>query len=140
MEYLRIEINSNNDVWRLIDKSLEYNLLLNFRPNEILEWWKTDIHLKQGKILKGITVRDLQFDLITDLKGLKELLQLNVHQFEIYQFNKPVSDTFRIQSLPGDNKEKILQDNGLVHIFDCRFEILQISSMDTKFIAKIKNH
>jgi hypothetical protein len=140
MEYLRLEINSNEDVWELSDKSLEHNLILNFRPHERIEWWNTDLKSNDGKLLKNLNVRDLQFDLQTNQEGVKEILDLNTDQFDIYQFDKPIADSLRILDLPENSRNEILKQNGLKHIFDCKFEVLEIRSFDVDFISKIRDN
>lgn len=140
MEYLRLEIDSNEDVWELIDKSLEHNLMLNFQPYERIEWWKTELKTNDGKILKNLSVRDLQFDLQTNQEGVKEMLDLKTNQFDIYQFDNPIADTHRVLDLPENNQNEILKQNGLKHIFDCKFEVLEIRSFDAEFISNIRNN
>ena len=140
MEYLRLEIDSNDDVWELVDKSIQFNLVHHFNPHEIIEWWQTDIKAKNGSVLKDLVVRDLRFDLLTNIPGLKDILDLNTQQFDIFQFSRTVSDTLRIQDLPESSKYNILQDNGLVNAFECRFEVLEISTTNAELVSRICEH
>lgn len=140
MEYLRLNINSNEDIWELIDKSVQHNYIHQFQPNELLEWWETEIKLKNGAVLKDVLIRELQFDLLTDQQGLKKILELRTQQFDLYQFSQAVPASLRISDLPEKSKHAILRENGLLHIFICRFEMLEIRSVDSEFISNIRQH
>ena len=84
MRTISFEINSNNDIWNLIDKNLDYILLDQFWPYETIEWWKTE--LKINNQVFDLKVRNMEFDLQTDLKGLEKILNLKTNQFSVYQF------------------------------------------------------
>jgi len=140
MNYLYLEIDSNEDVWEFIDQEVSHVLLDQFWPNEAVEWWKTSFNTKHGTELADLTVRQMAMDIQTDLVGLKKVLDLNTQQLRIYQFDKPVSDTLVIDNLPEGNKNQILKENGLRHLFFLDFEVLTIGSFDTTFLNEIKTN
>ncbi|RZJ98798.1 MAG: hypothetical protein EOO46_24100 [Flavobacterium sp.] len=140
MKEITFEINSNEELWSLIDKNLNHILVHKFTPNLAIEWWATDIKMKDGELFKGLKVRNMEFDITTDLIGLKKLIELNTHQLRIYQFDKPIPGTLSLEHLPENNRDKILAQNGLKHIFFCNFEFLTVASLSDEFIAEIKNN
>jgi len=140
MKELTFEINSNVEIWKLFDKSLNSIFIHGFVPNEYVEWWKTDLKINKLKQLKNLSVRLMKMDVKTDLNGLKEILELNTNQLSIYQFEKPISNTLQIERLPEHNRDKILKQNGLKHIFFINFEFITIKSFDSEFLAKIASH
>jgi len=41
-------------------------------PNEVIEWWKTDLKTQSGTEFKNLSVQQMEMDVQTDLKGLKK--------------------------------------------------------------------
>ncbi|RZL36467.1 MAG: hypothetical protein EOO96_06930 [Pedobacter sp.] len=140
MTKITFEINSNEELWSLIDKNLNHILIHKFTPNLAIEWWATDIKMKNGELFKDLKVRNMEFDITTDLNGLNKLIELNTHQLRIYQFDKPIPDTLSLEHLPENNRDKILAQNGLKHIFFCNFEFLTVASLNEDFIKNIENN
>ena len=138
MTELTFEINSNEEIWGLLDKKLNSIFIHKFLPNEIIEWWQTDLKTQSGIELKNLNVRQMEMDVQTDLNGLKEILELNTNQLRIYQFDKPISDTLEIQRLPENNRDLILKQNGLKHFFFIDFEFITIGSFEPEFINGIE--
>ena len=140
MNEIIFEINSNEEIWELIDKKLNSIFIHKFLPNEVIEWWKTDLKTQSGIELKNLNVRQMEMDVQTDLSGLKKILELNTNQLRIYQFEKPISDTLEIQRLPENNRNLILKQNGLKHFFFVDFEFITIGSFESEFISGIESH
>lgn len=140
MKEIVFEINSNAEIWSLIDKNFDHVFIHKFMPNQAIAWWKTDIKMKNGEFYENLNVRNMEFDILTDLNGLQKILALNSYHLRIYQFDKPVPDTLSIEHLPPNNLEQILLQNGLKHTYFCDFEFLTISSSDEKFIECIENN
>ncbi|WP_425077838.1 hypothetical protein [Psychroserpens sp. S379A] len=137
MNELTFHINSNEEIWELFDKELNTIFIHKFVPNEIIEWWKTDLKTQSGTEFKNMSVRQMEMDIQTDLNGLKKILELNTKQLRIYQFNKPISDTLEIDRLPKNNRKQILMQNGLKHYFFVNFEFITIGSFESEFISGI---
>ena len=137
MKSLSFEIDSNQDLWDLVDKSYNHVLIQGFMPFERIEWWKTELKMPNGEVYDNMIVRNMNFDIKTDLNGLKRILDLKTDQFSIYQFDRDVSDTLIIESLPQEQAENILYKNGLKHTYLCDFEVLTISTFDDLFIMSI---
>ena len=140
MKILCFEINSNEEIWSLIDKNLDNIFIHKFMPNERIGWWKTSIKMPNNILFENLEVRNMEFDIRTDLKGLKEIIEMNTNQLRIYQFEKPLADTLVLEHLPESNRENILLKNGLKHSFFCDFEFLTIESVDSKFINGIEKN
>jgi hypothetical protein len=140
MTEVTFEINSNQEVWELFDKKLNSIFIHKFNPNQVIEWWKTDLKTKSGTEFKNLSVRQMQFDIQTDLSELKNILELNTNQLRIYQFDKPISDTLEIERLPEKSLNQILKQNGLRHYFFIDFEIITIGSFETDFIKSIETN
>jgi len=140
MKNLCFEINSNEEIWSLIDKNLDNIFIHRFIPKESLGWWKTDLKMPNNVLFENIEVRGMEFDIRTDLNGLKDIIEMNTNQLRIYQFEKPLPDTLVLEYLPEINREKILLQNGLKHFFFCDFEFLTIESVDLKFINQIEKN
>lgn len=140
MNELTFEINSNEEIWELLDKDLNSIFIHKFVPNEVIEWWKTDLKTQNGTEFKNLSVRQMEMDIQTDLKGLKKILELNTNQLRIYQFEKPISDTLEIERLPEKNRNLILKQNGLKHLFFVNFEFITIGSFESEFIKEIERN
>uniref|UniRef100_UPI00404AA988 hypothetical protein n=1 Tax=Flavobacterium sp. TaxID=239 RepID=UPI00404AA988 len=140
MNELTFEINSNEEIWELLDKDLNSIFIHKFVPNEVIEWWKTDLKTQNGTEFKNLSVRQMELDVQTDLKGLKKILELNTNQLRIYQFEKPISDTLEIERLPEKNRNLILKQNGLKHLFFVNFEFITIGSFESEFIKEIERN
>lgn len=138
MNELTFEINSNEEIWELLDKDLNSILIHKFVPNEVIEWWNTDLKTQNGTEFKNLSVRLMEMDVQTDLTGLKKIFELNTRQLRIYQFDKPISDTLEIEKLPEKNRNFILKQNGLKHYFFLNFEFITIGSFDSEFINGIE--
>lgn len=93
---------------------------------------------QNGIILQNLSLRQMAMDVQTDFEGLKEILDHNSDYLDVYQFENPFSDSLEIQRLSEGNRNKILVDNGLKHIFEIDFEVLTIVSFDSKFINAIE--
>lgn len=73
MNEITIKINSNEEIWELIDKEFNSILIHKFNPNRIIEWWKTDLKTKNGTEFKNLSVRQMELDIQTDLSELKKI-------------------------------------------------------------------
>ena len=140
MKNLCFEINSNEEIWSLIDKNLNNIFIHKFMPNERIGWWKTNLKMPNNILFENLEVRNMEFDIRTDLNGLKEILEINTNQLRIYQFEKPLPETLVLEFLPESNRQNILLQNGLKHFFFCDFEFLTIESVDSEFINEIEKN
>jgi len=145
--FVVIQIRSNQELLDLIDKRYNNIFIQKFNPHQVIEWWKTSLKIRDGVELENVLVRDMEFDLQTDLIGLKKLIELYSGEFGmylgqwiLYQFEKPVPDTLTLEHLPKDSKEQILETNGLKHVFWIRFEMITVSSFDPEFISSIEEN
>lgn len=140
MTEITFEINSNEEVWELFDKKLNSIFIHKFNPNQVVEWWKTNLKTKSGTEFKNLSVRQMEFDVQTDLSELKKILEINPYQLRIYQFDKPISNTLEIERLPEKSINQILKQNGLKHYFFIDFEFITIGSFETDFIKSIESN
>ena len=140
MQELTFEIESKEEIWELFDRNLDSILIHKFVPNEVIEWWNTDLKTQNGTEFKNLSVRLMEMDVQTDLTGLKKILELNTNQLRIYQFEKPISDTLEIERLPEKNRNLILKQNGLKHLFFVNFEFITIGSFESEFIKEIERN
>ncbi len=138
MQELTFEIESNEEIWELFDRNWDSILIHKFVPNEVIEWWNTNLKTQNGTEFKNLSVRLMEMDVQTDLTGLKKILELNTRQLRIYQFDKPISDTLEIERLPEKNRNLILKQNGLKHYFFLNFEFITIGSFESEFINGIE--
>ena len=140
MKSITLEIESNSEIVSLFDKSVKYFFVHRFDPHPIMEWYKADVKLGDGFELKNANVRSMEFDLQTDLYGIKKILELNTNQLGIYQFDKVLPDTLVLEHLPEESKDMILKNNGLKHFFWIDFEFITIESFDSDFIKLIEEN
>ena len=56
MTELTFEINSNEEIWELFDKELNSIFIHKFYPNQVIEWWKTDLKTKTGIEFKNLSI------------------------------------------------------------------------------------
>lgn len=139
MKEISFSIESNEEIWDLIDKNLEYIFINKFQPNAVIEWWETSLKVKTGKTFKNVKVREMELDIQTNLDVLKEIIDLNTSHLTFYQFSKPISDTLVFERLPEHSRDKILQKNGLKHCFSINYEFLTVGSFDEKFLEEIEH-
>ncbi len=139
MEELTFEINSEEEIWELLDKKFDFFYVHRFLPNNVVEWWETSLKTQNGIELNNLSVRLMEMDIQTDLSGIKKIIEIYTHNLSIYQFDKPIADTLQIERLPEYNRNKILKQNGLRHYFLINFEFITIGSFDAQFIAAIKS-
>ncbi|WP_375559238.1 hypothetical protein ACE193_16060 [Bernardetia sp. OM2101] len=137
MHEITIEIDSNEDIWKLIDKESDHIFISNFNPNSSTSWWKTDLKISENQNLRNISVRNMSVNLQVNLATLKEIIELNTQSLVIYQFAKPIPDTLLVNQLMEQSKENILIQNDLKHCFIVNFEFLTIKSFDENFINDI---
>lgn len=137
METIRFTLESNSEIWSIIDQTADHVLVHNFQPNAVSEWWTSSIQLKSNFILENVSIRNLQFDLQTTISGLRQILEQETDFLDIYQFDRPVSDTMVIGKLPEATAERILIQNGLQHIIKIYFESITLSSVNPEYIRSI---
>lgn len=140
MKEISFEVESNEELFELLDKTVDNIFIHKFNPNPVSEWWQTEIRAKNGLKLNNILVRNMIFDLKTDLKGIEEILKLNINQLRIYQFEKSIPDTLIIENLPEKSREQILKNNGLKHFFWIDYEFVTICSFSEEFIIAIESN
>jgi hypothetical protein len=139
MDVIVMEIDSNEELFQLIDKRFDHIFIHKFNPHGVFEW--STANLKIGNLdIKGASVRHMQFDVQTNIEGLRKFTKLNTNYLSVYQFEKAVADTLVLENLHENSKEKILFHNGLKHIFSIDFEVLTIESNDENFINSIRNN
>ena len=137
MHSIRFTLNSIHEIWKLVDKEAEHILISKFQPHGTIEWWESTVKVNSKLTLENLKVRNMQFDIQTNLLGLQQIIEHEWNFLDIYQFNKPVPDTLSINHLPEGHLEQILINNGLQHLFQVDFESIVISSIDEEFIRKI---
>ena len=130
----------NSELWEIIDKNVDHILIHQFDPHQKNEWWTTSISVRENFELKNVSVRQMQFDLSTNLAGLKNILKLNSLFLNIYQFNRPIPNTLQINELPEQARESILKQNGLEYIILNQLEDTIIESVSLEFINKIRQN
>lgn len=140
MKEITFKIDSNEDIWELFDKNLNFIFIHKFVPNEVIDWWKTDLKTENGIIFNNLSVRQMTMDVQTDLMGLRKLIELNTKQLRVYQFVRPIPGTLEIERLPRISRNQILKQNGLKHMFFINFEFITISSFEMEFINKIESY
>jgi hypothetical protein len=141
MDRLILRNIDNSELWELIDKRAEYILIHQFNPHETTEWWSTSIQVRENFALNNVSVRQMSFDLLTNLDGLKSILNLNSLFLSVYQFNRPVSGTLLIDKLPEESRDNILKQNGLEYIIENNLEDTIIYSFNIDFLNNLRqNH
>lgn len=134
MYELTLEMMDNDEFINTVDSTAAYFYIHRFSPNQVIEWWKTDLKCKGGEVFEHLEVRQMEMDVRTDAEGLKKIIDLNTHQLSIYQFEKPIPDTLVLDYLPEDKRDLILKQNGLKHIYYVNFETLTIRSWEKEFL------
>lgn len=137
MHSITLETESNDDILGLFDPKVPYFFVHRFDPSPAIRWFDADVKTSSGLLLRNAQVRSMQFDLQTDIEGIKQILELPVYQLGIYQFARKVPDTLVLDYLPEGSREKILQSNGLKHFFWTNFEFLTVESFESEFIQAI---
>lgn len=130
------EIESNNELLELFDKSLEYVYISRFNPHEIIEWWETSLQI-ESKVL-DLRVRNMEFDIQLKLDEIEQILDIKTNQLDIFQLDKPLPDSLVLEKLPKETQFKILIENGMKHWFCIEFEHVSVISIDESFIDKVR--
>jgi len=139
MDFFRIQINRNLEIWDLLDKNLPYVYISNFRPLNSIEWSSIDLRIDEIQ-LKSLSTRSINLDIKMELREVKDVLKMNSNFLDLFQFESDIPDSLIPDRLPKDQKESILIQNGFKHKFELEFEQLTISSIDSAFINKIKTN
>ncbi len=140
MESISFQVESNEELWEIVDKSVPYIFLHRFNPHQSIEWFNGSVSVESNEIVKNGLIRNMQFDLQTDLSTLQQILQMNHYYLSIYQFNKPIPGTLVIENLPEENNNSILQQNGLEHIIWIEYEWVRVSSFNSAYLSRLKAH
>lgn len=123
----------------IIDPAVPFLLLPNFRPHSAREWWTTDMHLNSTEKLENIEVRDFTADIMTDKKTVERILQNGrITQFSIWQFNKRIPPTLKVDELDKDTGDAILIQNGFVNRIWINYEFVELTSVDENYIERVK--
>lgn len=140
MESVVLVIDHDNELSEIIDRSFQHILISKFNPHQIIEWAPLSITMLPNVVIENVMARQISFDIKTDLAGLEKILDLNLACLSIYQFDRAVADTLTIEDLPENNRENILKQNGLKHIYNIEHEMLIIESFYPDFIQRIKGN
>lgn len=133
-----LSLDNNEAVYQLINKNFNHFLIHQFQPTYSSEWVKSTITNKIIS-LENITTRKMSFDILCDLKKVKEISLLNTKYLNIYQFKKPVPDSLLIDNLKAEMIDNVLQQNGLQHKYFINNEYLTVYSFNKEFIQIIEN-
>jgi len=115
-------------------------LVHQFNPNEVIEWFNVNLKIRGKAEFRNIQVREMEFDLLTDIVGIRDILEFESNQLEIFQFSKQVPGTLQIERLPVAQKMAILKENGLLSLFSIDFGMLSIFSFDEGFLKAIREN
>lgn len=138
MHRIKLTLESKTEILSLFDPLVPHFFVHRFDPKPAISWFKADLKTSNGFEIENVDVRSMQFDLLTDLKGIGKILELNTSQLSIYQFDRKLPDTLLLENLPAESRYKILQNNGLKHFFGIEFEFLIVESFDLEFIRSIE--
>ena len=133
-----LSLDNNEAVYQLINKNFNHFLIHQFQPTYSSEWVKSTITNKIIS-LENITTRKMSFDILCDLKKVKEISLLNTKYLNIYQFKKPVPDSLLIDNLKAEMIDNVLQQNGLQHKYFINNEYLTVYSFNKEFIQIIED-
>ena len=140
MDRLILRNIDNSELWDILDKKCDHILVHQFNPHQTIAWWTTSIKIRENLELKNVSVRQMNFDLLTNLDGLKSILELNSLYLYIYQFNRPVSGGLLINDLPAESKDSILKQNGLEYIIMNELEDTIIYSFNIDFLTNLRQN
>jgi hypothetical protein len=65
-----------------------------FHPTYSSEWLDANIKTKFVSF-NNLTVKKMSFDILCDLKTIQEISLLNTKYLNVYQFDKPISDSLQ---------------------------------------------
>ena len=133
-----LALDNNEAVFKLINKNFNYFLVHQFQPTYASDWIQSTIK-NEFVSLENITVRNMGFDILCDLKKIKEISLLNTKYLNIYQFKKPVPDSLQIDNLKTEIVDYVLQQNGLQHKYFINNEYLTVYSFNKEFIQIIED-
>mgnify|MGYP005992092467 CR=1 FL=1 len=89
-----LSLDNNEAVYPLINKNFNHFLIHQFQPTYSSEWVKSTITNKIIS-LENITTRKMSFDILCDLKKIKEISLLNIEFIQIIE-DDPVWRNFII--------------------------------------------
>ncbi|MFO0355949.1 MAG: hypothetical protein ACK50A_03270 [Sphingobacteriaceae bacterium] len=140
MDSITFTLDSNKEIWEFLDKTVDHVLVHHFHAHNYIEWWTSTIKINPEITLDNVKVRNMTFDILTNVAGLKQILDVESNFLDIYQFTKPLADSLTIEALPKDNAINILKQNGLQHIITVDFEFITVKSFNKDFINSIRNN
>jgi hypothetical protein len=140
MESISFTLDANKEIWEFLDKTVDHVLVHNFHADNYVKWWTSTIKINQQITLDNMQVRNMRFDIQTNVIGLKQILDIESNFLDIYQFTKPIADTLTLDTLPKENAINILKQNGLQHIISVEFELITVKSFSSDFINSIRDN
>lgn len=124
----------------LLHPAADYIWIHRHWPDATLRWRTDDVPISPNDVLGGVEVRAMEFDLMLRRRRfLDELDRFLPHGMHLTQLSKPVPDSLWLPSLPEDQRERILIDNGMTTQFELPHAggIAQFSSTDRDHIESV---
>lgn len=140
MTTIKFKDLDDNEILDIVDATVPYIFIPGFRPYLAREWRITDLIFDSNERLENINVRDLTVDIMTDKRTIEKIFKRGqFNQLALFQFERKVPSTLKLDELPTETVDDILIKNGLINRIWINFEFVELSSVDNKYLGTIKD-
>jgi hypothetical protein len=138
--YIMLDASEASDLRHLLHPDGEHIWIHSHTPDPCLRWWSTDVPISPGVVLSGARIRLMEFDLLmTRSDFLAHLDMFTPHGMIMSQLTRPVPNSLWLQSLPEEQTDRILIQNGMLCRYHLphRIETAQFSCTDRTHLERV---
>lgn len=126
------------EIIELIDSKFDYFILLNYAPTINGGSGVISLTTESGIELEKVRVDLMSGDVHVSLNQLKSIIHdSSLRTLYIYQFKKKPSANFILTLIPGQNRDRILMQNGLHRFYRIHWETFSIGDIDEQYLQRL---
>lgn len=141
--FVMLDASEASDLRYLLHPDGDYIWVHPHRPDPVLHWWTADVPISPGVVLPSARIRLMEFDLMMKRNEFLSRIDLfTPHGMALTQLTKPVPDSLWLQTLPDEQIERILIQNGMIsrYYLPHQIETAQFSCTDRDHLERAIAH
>jgi hypothetical protein len=138
--FIMLDASEASDLRHLLHPEGGHIWIHSHRPDPALRWWTADVPISPGVVLPAARVRLMEFDLMMQRDEFLSRLDLFApHGMAITQLTRPVPNSLWLQTLPDEQIDRILIQNGMIsrYYLPHRIETAQFSCTDREHLERV---
>jgi hypothetical protein len=138
--FIMLDASEASDLRYLLHPEGEHIWIHSHRPDPVIRWWTADVPISPGIVLPSAQVRLMEFDLMMARAEFLSRLDLFApHGMALTQLTRPVPNSLWLQTLPDEQIERILIQNGMIsrYFLPHRVETAQFSCTDREHLERV---